>query len=163
MSTRPLYRERLTPSLWMLAAAIALVPMVTLVFVRVEPTIALGIGVAVGFAVIALLIALSPVVEVSGGELRAGRAHIPVRFLADPKPFTREEARAARGQNLDARAWHLIRGGIDGVVTVAVTDPVDPTPVWVVSSRTPDRLAAAIRAASVQAAHSRQIGPSAVS
>jgi hypothetical protein len=28
-----------------------------------------------------------------------------------------------------------------------VTDPDDPTPSWVISSRTPDRLAAAIRVA----------------
>ena len=42
---------------------------------------------------------------------------------------------------------HLIRGGIDGVVIVAITDPDDPAPSWVLSTRTPDRLAAAVRRA----------------
>jgi hypothetical protein len=41
----------------------------------------------------------------------------------------------------------VIRGGIDGVVIVAITDPDDPAPYWVISTRTPDRLAAALRRA----------------
>ncbi len=147
MTSTPTYRERLTPSLWILLSAAVVAPMVALVFVRVEPTIALATGAAVGFAIICALIALSPRVEISGGELRAGRAHIPVDLLGTPAHAVNDEARAARGQGLDARAWHLIRGGIDGIVTIPVIDPADPTPVWVVSSRTPDRLAAAIVAA----------------
>ena len=55
------------------------------------------------------------------------------------------EARRVRGPGLDPRDWHVIRGGIDGVVRVTVEDPDDPTPSWVLSTRTPDRLAAAIR------------------
>jgi hypothetical protein len=39
----------------------------------------------------------------------------------------------------------LLRGGIDGVVTIPLADPDDPTPSWVISTRTPDRLSAAIR------------------
>ena len=52
-----------------------------------------------------------------------------------------------RGPGLDPRSWHVIRGGIDGIVVIDVTDPDDPTPVWVISSRTPDRFAAALRLA----------------
>lgn len=121
--------------------------MISLTFVRVNPTIALAVGFVVGFGLLALMVALAPVVEVRGGELRAGRAHIPVALLGESIAMTGEEARNARGRNLDARAWHVIRGGIDGIVTIEVTDPDDPTPVWVVSSRTPDRLVAAISAA----------------
>ncbi len=147
MSITPTYRERLTPSIWILAAPLIGVPMVALVFLRENGTLALAIAAVVVIALIAVIIAASPVIAVTDGELRAGRAHIPVRLLGEPVALTDDEARAARGRNLDARAWHLIRGGIDGIVTVAVTDPDDPTPVWVVSSRTPDRLAAAIEAA----------------
>jgi hypothetical protein len=101
--------------------------------------------VAVG--VIALLIALSPVIEVDGGRLRAGRAHIDVRFLGEPSPHVGEDARTQRGPGLDSRSWHLIRGGIDGIVVVPLDDPDDPVPSWVISTRTPDRLAAALRRA----------------
>ncbi len=45
---------------------------------------------------------------------------------------------------LDARAWLLLRGWIPGVVRVRLDDPDDPTPYWLVSSRHPRRLAAAL-------------------
>ncbi|MGB4136301.1 MAG: DUF3093 family protein, partial [Microbacterium sp.] len=96
-------------------------------------------------------ILLSPVVSVQGTVLRAGRAHIDARWLAEPAPRTGEEARRARGTELPGDGWHLIRGGIDGVVVVPLTDPDDPHRVWTVSTRTPDRLAAAIRAARADA------------
>jgi Protein of unknown function (DUF3093) len=143
------YRERLSPSLPLLAAAGVAAPMVALVFVPVDTTLALVAGALVGAALIALLVLSSPVLVVADGELRAGRARIPVSLLGDPRTHTGEAARAARGAELDPRCWHVIRGGIDGITIVPVLDPVDPAPAWVLSSRTPDRLAAAIRRAQV--------------
>lgn len=141
------YRERLSPSLWMIVSAAVCAPMAALVFVPLDRTVALVIGIAVGVAVVALMLAASPTVSVGGGELRAGRAHIPVELLDEGSWSTGEEARQARGVGLNPRSWHLLRGGIDGVATFAVTDPDDPTPSWVISSRTPDRLVAAVRRA----------------
>ena len=46
--------------------------------------------------------------------------------------------------HIGALAWHRLRGGIDGVVRVTVTDPDDPVTEWVFSSRTPDRVVAMI-------------------
>ncbi|WP_254367386.1 DUF3093 domain-containing protein [Microbacterium sp. NC79] len=144
MSTSRTYRERLTPSLWLIVAAMIVAPMSALVFMRDNGSIALIAGGVVAIAVVALMLSTSKVVEVSGGELRIGKAHIPVEFLGEPVVTTGYEARLARGQNLKAHSFTTIRGGIDGIVTVAVVDPADSTPAWVVSSRTPDRLAAAI-------------------
>jgi hypothetical protein len=124
--------------------------MAAVVFSPLDTTLALFIGLVVSLAIVIGLLAVSPVIEVRAGELRAGRAHIPVEFLGDPVGVVAEEARTARGSGLDRRAWHVIRGGIDGVVTIPVTDPDDPTPSWVVSTRTPDRLVAAIQRAQVR-------------
>jgi hypothetical protein len=140
-----IYRERLTPSLWGIVSAAVVAPMAALVFLPLDQTIALAAGILVAVLVVWLMIAVAPTIEVRGGELRAGRAHIPVRLLGAPEYFTGPDARQARGPGLDPRAWHLIRGGLDGIVRVPVRDPDDPTPVWVLSTRTPDRLAAAIR------------------
>ncbi|WP_292815041.1 DUF3093 family protein [Microbacterium sp.] len=82
--------------------------------------------------------------EVRDGELRAGRAHIDADHLGEPLPLTGDEARQARGPRLDPRSWMLIRGGVEGLVVVPITDEADPVPAWVISTRTPDRLAAAI-------------------
>ncbi|MGA7149249.1 MAG: DUF3093 family protein [Microbacterium sp.] len=138
------YRERLGPSLWVLVSAAVAAPMAALVFAPIDSTVALAVGGLVGVAVIALLVAGAPVIRVKAGELRAGRARIGVEHLGVPQVLRGEDARQARGAGLDPRSWHVIRGGIDGVVVVPVTDPDDPTPSWVIASRTPDRLAAAV-------------------
>lgn len=144
------YRERLGPSLWILVSAALAGPMAALVFAPIDTTVALIAGGAVGVLVVALLVSASPRVEVRDGILRAGRAHIDVDLIGEPTAYVAEAARTARGAGLDPRAWHLIRGGIDGLVVIPVTDPADPTPAWVVSTRTPDRLVAAVRRAQIK-------------
>jgi len=150
-STRVRYRERLSPSLWMLVTAAVLAPMVMLVFTPLGSLLGLLIGAAAALALIGALIFGSPSVRVEGTTLYAGRAHIDARFLGEVTEYTGEEARTARGSALPARGWHLLRGGIDGVVVVQNTDPDDPIPSWTISSRTPDRLAVAIRSAEAEA------------
>jgi hypothetical protein len=147
----PEYRERLGPSLWVLVSAAVAGPMAALVFAPLDTTVALVIGALVGVGVVALLVAGAPVIEIRDGMLRAGRAHIDVALLGAPAILVGDQAQHARGPGLDPRSWHVIRGGIDGIVVTPVTDPDDPTPVWVMSSRTPDRFAAALRLAQAQA------------
>lgn len=138
------YRERLSPSLWTLLSAAVAAPMVALVFVPLDATVALAAGLAVAVALVLALVLASPVIEVSGGELRVGRAHIPVRMLGAASGAVGEDARQVRGPGLPRSAWHLLRGGIDGVVRVAVADDRDPVSEWVFSTRTPDRVLAAL-------------------
>ncbi|NHI17170.1 DUF3093 domain-containing protein [Microbacterium excoecariae] len=141
------YRERLTPSLKVLAGAAIVAPMVALVFVQYSAIAALALGIATAVLLVAALIWAAPVVRVEGGELRAGRAHIDLAFLGEPIALTGSDAAHARGAGLDPRGWYLLRGGIGGVVIVPITDPDDPVRTWTLSTRTPDRLAAAIRRA----------------
>lgn len=141
------YRERLSPSLWLMLSAAICAPMAALVFTPFNTTLALVAGAVVGVGLVAFLVASSPVVEVRDGWLRAGRAHIDTAFLGETRVHVGEDARNARGAGLHPRSWHVIRGGIDGIAVIDVTDPDDPTPSWVVSSRTPDRLVAAVRRA----------------
>ncbi|GAB3601906.1 DUF3093 family protein [Microbacterium aureliae] len=143
----PRYRERLSPSLRVLAAAAVAAPMAALVLAPLDRALALTAGAAVGVALVAAMVLLSPVIEVSQGVLRAGRARIDVGLLGAPRVLQGDAARAARGVGLDPRSFHVIRGGIEPVLVVPITDPDDPAPSWVLSSRTPDRLAAAVRRA----------------
>lgn len=148
--TRPAaadYRERLSPSLWALVSAAVGGPMVALVFTPIDATLALVIGALVGVALVAALIVAAPIVAVADGELRVGRARIDVADLGEPAGVSGEDARQARGPGLSRDAWHLLRGGVDGVVRVPVQDAEDPVTEWVFSSRTPERVVAAIRRA----------------
>lgn len=138
------YRERLSPSLWLLVSAALAGPMIAVVVAPVNTTLAVALGLAAALLLLALLVFASPVVAVEGDELRVGRAHIAVEHLGTPESLTGDDARLARGPGLRRDAWHLLRGGIDGVVRVPIDDDRDPVGEWVFSSRTPDRVIAAI-------------------
>ena len=83
-------------------------------------------------------------VEVRHGVLYAGDAHIPLALLAEPRALDGDEVRLALGVDADARAFLLVRPYIRRGVLVRVADPADPTPYWLISSRHPRTLAAAL-------------------
>ncbi len=56
---------------------------------------------------------------------------------------------------LDARAWTVVRGWIDPVVRIPLSDPDDPVPYWLVSTRRPEQLVAALDEARLTAARGR--------
>src|SRR5206468_4450329 len=103
----------------------------------------------------AALVAGAPVISVGDGELHAGRAHIDVALTGSAEAFRGAGATAARGVDLDARAWTVVRGWIDPVVRIPLADPDDPVPYWLVSTRRPDALVEALEAARLAASRGR--------
>jgi Protein of unknown function (DUF3093) len=87
----------------------------------------------------------SPRVEVEDGWLRAGRARISGEFLGEAEPLDPEATRRVAGRDADARAYLLLRPYLKRAVRVSVLDTHDPAPYWLVGTREPERLAAAIR------------------
>ena len=80
-------------------------------------------------------------VSVEGGWLRAGRARIEAVHLGEVAALDAEETRRVAGPEADARAYLLLRPYLKRAVRVEITDPADPAPYWLVSSRHPDDLA----------------------
>jgi hypothetical protein len=142
----PVFRERLHPSVWLHLVALLAIPASMLVLAPVSVLAGAVTGIAFSGGLIIVLWALSPVIEIADGALRAGRARIPLDLLSDVVVARGTEARHARGPGLDARAWLLLRGDIDAVVRVDVSDADDPAPYWLLSTRRPDELAGAIDA-----------------
>ena len=68
------------------------------------------------------------------------------RTSGRPRPSTPKRPALAMGPDADARAFLVIRPYLTRAVRVPVTDPADPTPYWLVGSRHPDALAAALNA-----------------
>jgi hypothetical protein len=140
----PIYRERLWPAPWVFISTALVIPASLLVFLPISTTAGVICAIVLYGAIVVTLLATTPTVEVTADSFLAGRAHLPRVAVAEAEAFEGSEATEQRGTALDARAWLLLRGWIPGVVRVQLDDPSDPTPYWLVSSRRPAKLAAAL-------------------
>ncbi|KQQ51205.1 MULTISPECIES: DUF3093 domain-containing protein [unclassified Plantibacter] len=141
------YRETLWPSPWVIIALALVVPATMLVLAPVSlPAGVIGAVVLYG-GCLAFAFGSAPRIEVSGTTLSVGKASIPLAQVGEVVVYTGAEATAQLRTKLDARAWLMIRGWVHSLVKVEITDPADPTPYWLLSSRRPQLLADAIAAA----------------
>ena len=142
-----LYREQIWPSPWVFVSTALVIPASLLVFLPINFFAGVIIAIVLYGAIVTVLVASSPVILVFPGELVAGRARVPVDLISSVTTFEGEEATLQRGRLLDARAWLLIRGWVSPVVRIELSDASDPTPYWIVSTRSPAALVAAIASA----------------
>ncbi len=132
------------PGPWMFFIALLLIPAGLLVFLPINETVGVIVAILLYAGAAIYLLATTPTVEVTDTALRAGRATLPIEFVGEVEAFTGEDAFIARGQQLDARAYTLLRGFIKDVVRIENTDPEDPAPYWLISSRRADELLTAL-------------------
>jgi hypothetical protein len=151
------YGERLrVPLVWWLIPAAASVSVWLAVQHVYGPRVSIPVTVAVLVSSAGGLLAYGrAVVAVEGDAFRAGRARLPLWAVGSVDPLDADQARRARGPQADPRAFMLVRGYVGPMVRVVVEDPADPVPYWLVSTRRPDRLAAALQAAADAARSSR--------
>lgn len=83
-------------------------------------------------------------IVISGGTFQAGRARIDAGYLGHAEALDAEATRRTAGVDADARAYLLLRPYLKRAVKVEIVDPADPTPYWLVSTRHPEGLAAAL-------------------
>ncbi|QYH36066.1 DUF3093 domain-containing protein [Salinibacterium sp. M195] len=139
-----IYRERLWPTAWLYISTALIIPASILVFMPIN-IIAGYVTAAVLYGAIVLFLMFSaPTIEVDEQELRAGKATLPISIIGTVSTFQGAQATLERGQRLDARAWLMIRGWVSPVAKLELVDESDPTPYWLLSSRTPELLAEAI-------------------
>jgi Protein of unknown function (DUF3093) len=141
------HRERLSVPLRWWVQGTMLVATFWLAFVVSTPAAVAWPATAVMLlAMVALLLGYgSPRVEVEDGWFRAGRARIAGEFVGEAEPLDAASTRRVAGPEADARAHLLLRPYLKRAVRVTVRDDRDPTPYWLVSSRDPEHLAAALR------------------
>lgn len=127
------------------------------------PIVGVVVGAVAAAAVVATMLAASSLVVVDLGEaqlaeapvLVAGSARIETHHLGEVRVLDEEALRATMGTQADARAYVCQRPWLKQAVQVVITDPHDPAPYWLVTSRRPRSLARAVEQAA-QAAHSEQ-------
>lgn len=143
------YRERLSvPLRWWAQGVMFIATVFIAVFLWVPGALAWTItGVIVLLFALAMQSYGSASIEVRDGWLYAGKAKIETSFLGSAEALSAEEAWQIAGPKADARAYLLLRPYLRRAVKVAITDPSDRTPYWLLASRHPDALAAALTAA----------------
>ena len=141
------YREKLFPAWWLIVATALVVPAAILVFFPLSAVLGVVVGLTLWAGSVGLLWWGAPSLVVEEGTFRAGKARIELGFITGVSFYDGDAAREQRGVSLDARAWLVIRGWIDPVVKIELGDPDDPVPYWLVSSRKPQELVAALQAA----------------
>jgi hypothetical protein len=152
-TTGPRYRERLrVPVLWWVLLLLFLASVWAALAVSTAPLV---MGIASALAVVVgagLLLGYGAArIEVGDTALRAGRANLEWASCGPATALDPNASRRLRGVDADARAFLLLRPYVATAVRVEVTDPDDPTPYWMLSTRHPQRLAESINEARVLA------------
>jgi hypothetical protein len=145
-SGTPRFDERLSVPLWWYLPALGLAVLLGAEVHMGYPGIRSWIGYAITIPLcLAAMVWLSRVrVQVADGELRAGEARLPLRHVGQVDVVPRAGKQVALGPELDPAAHLVHRAWVGPVVRIEVTDPDDDTPYWIVSTRDPDALVAAL-------------------
>ena len=146
------YRERLLVpvSYWLLA-----VP--SIAFLGAEAWfVAGGIVPPITLAVLSVIAAVfllnwgSATIEVTGGVLRAGRDTLPLGEAGEVVALDEKQATLLRGPRADPAAHLFLRPYVKQAVYIGIAEPVDGVPYWLISTRHPERLTAAIGQATTE-------------
>lgn len=84
-------------------------------------------------------------VEIIDGELRIRGARLPLKYASGAVALDSRTLRLVVGREGDPAAYVSIRPWVGPGVQIWLDDEDDPTPYWVISSRHPDELVAALR------------------
>ena len=149
-----MYKERLhVPLRWWVQAVMLCVALWYAFVVALGPLVAWGLTGTIAAGILSFFATYGATsVTVADGVLQAGRARIDVTHLAHPEPLDKEQTRRVHGVDADVRAFLHVRPWIGRSVRVQVRDPRDPTPYWLISTRRPRKLVAALVAHGAAAA-----------
>jgi uncharacterized membrane protein YphA (DoxX/SURF4 family) len=149
------YRERLLVpvSYWLLAVPVVLTLGAEAYFFVDGFIPPLVIGVLAMIVATFLVHWSSATLEVSGAVLRAGRDTLALSEAGEVVSLDERQAAALRGPRADPSAHILLRPYLKRAVYIGLEDPGEGVPYWLVATRHPDELAAAIESARPSNSH----------
>lgn len=143
-----LYREQLLPSAatWLIAPASGLGAW--FLVSAIDNRVGIVLAVAITTVIAVLLWRISPLVQVTAVDgrrwLHAGRARIAEDYLGRAQALDAEAMREAMGPQLHTSAYVCHRPWIRTGIRVPVLDEADPAPYWLIATRRPGELGAAL-------------------
>jgi len=149
------YRERLHVPLawWLLAVPTVLILGATLYAGLAEPwPIIIMTGLAAACATYLITFGLATV-EIRDGALRAGNAALPLTAVSEVVTLDEKQTTRLRGPRADPAAHLYSRPYLKESVYLAVNGAGSTVPYWLIGTRHPAELAAAIERCRMQAGH----------
>jgi len=104
-----------------------------------------------GGCAVALLLMSRTKIEVSHGELRVGASTLPLALAGEVAALDQARTRALRGPSADPRAFMMVRPYLSTAVYIEITGEHQDPPYWLIGTRRPTELAAAIERSRPQA------------
>lgn len=162
-STSAGFRERLrVPIRWWLQGGMLVATFWVAMVVAIPEAAAWGIAAAFMALLAAALWSYGGArIVVEDGWLYAGQAKIKVNFIGDVLTLDKHATREWSGPLADARAFLLLRPYLPLSVRIGIADADDPTPYWLVSTRRPGLLVAALNQTRQSTAARKAVVPSA--
>lgn len=143
----PNYTERLWPNTWLYIILLLTIPSTMLLFMPLNTTLGIALAPIVYISAALIFTLASPKITVAEGHFSAGYANIPVAYLGEITELDSDELTLAIGIEADARAYLLVRGWIHKALKITNTDPTDPAPYWIITTRRPQALKTALEQA----------------
>jgi len=139
------YRERLWAPWWLWLACVAWSAMLG-VAVGAATSGLVGWLIGGGTAAVAVFALWRSTLSLSvdAGGFAVGPVQLERQYLGEVSSLDRVASQRLRGVDADPRAFTALRGWVATSVQVEVADDRDPTPYWLVATRRPDSLAAAL-------------------
>jgi hypothetical protein len=138
-----IFKEVLRPPIWVLAFIYFLfLSLVIAIWAAFDNTVTLIAFVASTIAIIYIAFAMRSTITLDGDELRIDRAHIDLKYLGAITILDAPAMRLLRTRDADPAAYLAIRFWIPTGLKIAVVDPRDPTPYWLITSKRGEEIAA---------------------
>ena len=145
------FRERLTvPISWWVRAAALAVAALTAIGFYLGPAWGIGVGLAAFAVAVAIFASAAIVITVEPGRITIGRGVLEPRYLRSVQALTAVQTERRAGTGADARAHLVLRPYVATSVELTLEDAADPVPYWLVSTRRPGQLVAALQAVGVR-------------
>jgi hypothetical protein len=140
----PLHQELVVPKWSSFLPVLGVFPSLWLTFLPINEPAGLWSGIAATVLIVLAMFAKSARIVVSEDYLRVANATIERKHISRVEVVGKQEAFAARGRELDPRAWIHFQGSVPTLLRVDINDPADPTPYWLFSTRKPEEIKRAL-------------------
>ena len=138
-----IFKEVLRPPIWVLAFIYFLfLSLVIAIWAAFDNSVTFIAFIAATIAIIYIAFAMRSTITLDGDELRIDRAHIDIKYLGAITILDAPAMRLLRTRDADPAAYLAIRFWIPTGLKIAVVDPRDPTPYWLITSKRGEEIAA---------------------